>query len=246
MADSLRSVTDPAVDGGLTTVLFDFDGTLVFHEPDSFDVISAFCADIGQPLSPEAAWHGRRTRHEYFVDPIIREQLNDFSAGQFWQHFNHYLLQAMDIQGDLDSLAEELTARFDHIELVYHCPEPGCHTLTELHQRGYQLGLITNRSNVERFYKLLAEVGLPPCFDLTMASGEVGIQKPQPGIFFAALERIGTQPEQALYVGDNYWADVVGARRAGVTPVLIDPYRLFPEADCLILDRIEDLLTWLP
>jgi FMN phosphatase YigB (HAD superfamily) len=47
-------------------------------------------------------------------------------------------------------------------------------------------------------------------------------------------------------VGDNYWADVVGARRAGVTPVLLDPQGLFPEADCLVLDELDDLLAWLP
>jgi FMN phosphatase YigB (HAD superfamily) len=74
----------------------------------------------------------------------------------------------------------------------------------------------------------------------------VGISKPEPGIFYAALERLGATADQSLYVGDNYWADVIGARRAGVTPVLLDPHRLFPEADCLVLDRIDELLSWLP
>jgi putative hydrolase of the HAD superfamily len=83
-------------------------------------------------------------------------------------------------------------------------------------------------------------------FDLALASGEVGVRKPEPGIFTTALERIGATPGEALYVGDNYWADVVGALRAGVTPVLLDPYHLFPEAGCLILEQIEDLLAWLP
>lgn len=230
---------------GVRTVLFDFDGTLVFHKPDSFDVISDFCADIGQPLSAETERQGRRTRHEYFVDPVIRDHLAGLSHDEFWQHFNRHLLAAIGVEGNLDHLAEEVTARTSDLELVYHCPEAGCHTLTELRARGYGLGLITNRSNVENFYILLDRMELRSHFDLILASGEIGVSKPEPGIFFAALDRMEAKAEQALYVGDNYWADVIGARRAGVTPVLLDPHRLFPEADCLVLANIKELLTWL-
>jgi putative hydrolase of the HAD superfamily len=232
--------------GEFYTVLFDLDGTLVFHEPDSFDVISDFCAEIGQPLDAEAERQGRRTRHEYFVDPDIREQLDGFSPDQFWQHFNRHLLTALGIRGDLDRLAEEVTARFQGLELVYRCPEAGCQTLVELRARGYGLGLVTNRQNVERFHQLIDEMDLRFYFDMVLASGEVGVHKPNPGIFYAALERMGVEAGESLYVGDNYWADVIGAQRAGVMPVLFDPHRLFPEADCYVLDRIEDLLAWLP
>ncbi|HSJ54776.1 MAG TPA: HAD-IIIA family hydrolase [Anaerolineae bacterium] len=232
--------------GAVRTALFDFDGTLVFHEPDSFDVVSAFCSDIGQPLDAEAQRLGRRMRHEYFVDPIIRSELDKLSRDEFWQHFNRYLLAALKIEGDLDRLARDVSSRFDDVELVYHCPEAGCETLTELRERGYGLGLITNRDNVERFYALLDSLGLRSYFDLTLASGEVAVRKPDPGIFYAALERMVVRAEECVYVGDNYWADVVGAKRAGIQPVLLDPHRLFPEAGCAVLDQIEDLLDWLP
>jgi FMN phosphatase YigB (HAD superfamily) len=234
------------VKDSIDTVFFDFDGTLVFHEPDSFDVIRAFCAEIGQPLSAEAERRGRRTRHEYFVDPVIRGQLSGLAPGEFWPHFNRHLLDAVCVDGDLDQLAVEVTARFSDVKLTYHCPEAGCDTLTELQTRGYRLGLITNRDDVERFHRLLDQTELWPHFDLVLASGEVGVRKPDPRIFDAALERIGTVAQESVYVGDNYWVDVVGARRAGVGPVLFDPHRLFPEADCPIVERIQDLLAWLP
>jgi putative hydrolase of the HAD superfamily len=233
-------------DNSIHTVLFDFDGTLVFHKPDSFDVIIDFCADIGQPLSPEAEWQGRRTRHEYFIDPTIRDQLASFKPGEFWPHFNRHLLEAIQIEGDLDRLAEEVTSRFHGLELTYDCPQAGCDTLVELRARGYHLGLITNREHVDRFHELLDQMELGSKFDLVLASGEVGRPKPDPLIFSVALDRLGACAQESLYVGDNYWADVIGAQRAGVTPVLLDPQRLFPEADCLILDHIDDLLKWLP
>jgi putative hydrolase of the HAD superfamily len=106
--------------------------------------------------------------------------------------------------------------------------------------------LVTNRANVDRFYELLDEMALRPYFDFVLASGEVGVHKPHPGIFEVALERLGANAGESLYVGDNYWADVIGAQQAGITPVLFDPHGLFPEADCLIIERIDDLLTWLP
>jgi putative hydrolase of the HAD superfamily len=231
---------------GVRTVFFDFDGTLVFHDPDSFEIISQFCTDIGQPLSVEAEREGRRMRHQYFVDPLIREELDGLSRDGFYQHFNRYLLEALCVQGDLEQLAFELTGRFGDVKLTYHCPEAGCRTLIELRRRGYTLGLITNRENVDRFRELLRLMELGSYFDLILASGEVGIRKPEAGIFYAALDRANAEPSRSIYVGDNYWADVVGARNADITPVLYDPHGLFPEADCRILLSMDELLAWLP
>jgi HAD superfamily hydrolase (TIGR01662 family) len=228
------------------TVLFDFDGTLVFHQPDSFDVIADFCAEIDQPLSDEAIRLGRRMRHHYFVDPTIRQQMETLSRDELWRHLNRHLLEAIDIQGDLDKLAAEVTEYLGSIELTYHSPEPTAHTLGELRRRGYTLGLITNRESVDRFHEVLGMTELESHFELILASGEVGVRKPDPGIFGEALERMRAAAEQSLYVGDNYWADVVGAQRAGVTPVLLDPHGVFAEADCLVIECIDELLTLLP
>lgn len=228
------------------TVLFDFDGTLVFQEPDRFDVLRAFFAEIGQPLSPEAERRGRRAQHEYFVDPEIRDQVDSLSPEDFWRHFIGHVVDALGVVGDRATLIPEVLARLADSEHSYTCPADGCQTLAELRERGYQLGLVTNRQHVERFHELLDEFELRPWFDLILASGEVGIRKPEPGIFGVALEQMQAQAQESLYIGDNYWADVVGARQAGLTPVLLDPHQIFAEADCLLLHKVSDLLTLLP
>jgi len=229
----------------IRTILFDFDGTLVFQRPDILEVLGAFCAEIGQPLSAEAEQQLRRSRHHYFADSALRSRRAGLTPDQFWPHFNHHLLEAGAIHGDLDTLAREVTSRITALQFSHVCPSEVCHTLGELQARGYRLGLLSNRETVERFHSLLDQVDLWPYFDLILAAGEVGISKPAPGIFHAALERMGGAPEESAYVGDNYWADVVGARQAGVTPILLDPYHLFPEAGCLTLARIDELLQWL-
>jgi len=229
----------------IRAVFFDLDGTLIFHEPDSYEVIVALCVEIGQPLSQEAWRYGRRARHEYFIDPVIRERLTTMSRDEFWRQYNRHMLRAVGIQGDLTRLVEELGRRFTAINMVYRCPDATLRTLAELRTKGYRLGLITNREDLERLNAQLEEVGLWPYLDWSVAAGEVGVSKPDAAIFHLALERAGVPAGQALYVGDNYWADVVGGQRAGLRVLLLDPHHLFPEANCPVLDRIEDLLTWL-
>jgi len=51
----------------------------------------------------------------------------------------------------------------------------------------------------------------------------------------------GCAPEAAAYVGDNYYADVVGARAAGLHPILIDPLGIFPEAGCPTIRALGEL-----
>ncbi len=55
--------------------------------------------------------------------------------------------------------------------------------------------------------------------------------KPDPAIFEAALGLIGLEPGDVWYGGDMPAIDVVGARRAGIRPVLMDPLGLHHDAD---------------
>jgi putative hydrolase of the HAD superfamily len=63
-------------------------------------------------------------------------------------------------------------------------------------------------------------------------SALVGVEKPDPAIFRAALDALGVAPGEALYVGDLYDVDVVGARAAGMEAVLLLPDTTAPGPDC--------------
>jgi putative hydrolase of the HAD superfamily len=58
-----------------------------------------------------------------------------------------------------------------------------------------------------------------------------GFEKPDPRIFLPALTALGVAAADALYVGDLYEVDVVGARRAGMAAVLLDPAGLHASRD---------------
>ena len=105
--------------------------------------------------------------------------------------------------------------------------------LSQLKESGFRLGVVSNR---ERPYEQeMDQLGIRSLFEFSLAAGEVQSYKPHPGIFEAALKWVETTPEAAMYVGDNYFADVVGARRAGLRPVLYDPSGIYPDADCAVI-----------
>jgi putative hydrolase of the HAD superfamily len=93
--------------------------------------------------------------------------------------------------------------------------------LAELRQAGLRLAVISNSDG--RAEEGLKAAGLLDWFELVIDSKLVGFEKPDPRIFLAALDQMGLTPAEALYVGDIYEVDVIGARRAGLEVILLDP-----------------------
>jgi putative hydrolase of the HAD superfamily len=74
-----------------------------------------------------------------------------------------------------------------------------------------------------RVAEALDAVGLGEVFEVIVDSRIAGVEKPDPRIFHVALEGMQLAAADALYVGDLYEVDVVGARRAGMDVILLDP-----------------------
>jgi putative hydrolase of the HAD superfamily len=85
--------------------------------------------------------------------------------------------------------------------------------LAELRPR-YRLGMITNGAPDLQRLKL-AGTGLADWFDPVVVSGELGVGKPEPGIFAHALALAGAAPHEGVMIGDNWHRDIVGALGAG-------------------------------
>jgi len=84
--------------------------------------------------------------------------------------------------------------------------------LTRLRRR-VALGVISNfYGNLDR---ILAEAGIAELLTATVDSSRVGVSKPDPAIFALALRQLGCAAAEALYVGDSFDKDIVGARAAG-------------------------------
>jgi putative hydrolase of the HAD superfamily len=92
--------------------------------------------------------------------------------------------------------------------------------LEALRARGARVIVVSNWD--VSLHERLAETGLAPLVDGAVASAEIGVAKPDAGIFRHALELAGgVEPAAALHAGDSLEADVAGARAAGLRAVLV-------------------------
>ena len=75
-----------------------------------------------------------------------------------------------------------------------------------------------------------------------IVSSVFGAEKPDPAIFLAALEALDVAPDEALYVGDLYDVDVIGARAAGMDAVLLTPGGAERDRPCRTAASIDELV----
>lgn len=118
-----------------------------------------------------------------------------------------------------ESFFRDVDQAFRH-ESAFHVFPDVIPALDALQEGGFRLGVVSNWGWAAP--ELLQNLELARHFEVLSISARVGYQKPHPAIFEHALEILGVGPEAAVHVGDDPGADVVGARRAGVEPILID------------------------
>jgi FMN hydrolase / 5-amino-6-(5-phospho-D-ribitylamino)uracil phosphatase len=108
----------------------------------------------------------------------------------------------------------------------------------------YRLGVVSN------FYGNLETVcrsaGLAPLFKVMTDSRRVGVEKPDPAIFRAALDELRAAAETTLFVGDSLKRDCEGARRAGMGFVWIAPEDVQAAARTSAPGRVLAAVTRLP
>jgi len=116
-------------------------------------------------------------------------------------------------------------------------PEAGV-ALARAKAAGLIVGVISNSNGTVR--SILETTGLARDVDFVVDSGIVGVEKPDPRIFHLALEHARVPAAAACYVGDLYSVDVIGARRAGLEAVLLDPRGYWGPRDCILARGIDD------
>lgn len=199
---------------------------------------------LGLPVDEEASLRALRWEHLYWANSIdLRDDLLAHSGEteNFWIEYSRRRLVEL---GASPELAVELAPQVSkHMGEFYKpesiVPEDVRRTLPLLKEAGYILGVISNRN--EPYQELLQEHGIGEYFDFSMAAGEVQVWKPDPGIFVHAVRRLNLSVDEVMYVGDNYYADVIGSRSAGLYPVLYDPLGIFPDPDCATIKSFDEL-----
>ncbi len=118
--------------------------------------------------------------------------------------------------------------------------------LEDLRRRGYKLGIVTNGSLLMQHLKI-DNSGLRPYVDVVLVSGEEGVGKPDPEIYYRAAARLGVHPSRCVFVGDYPNTDIAGAKAAGMRPVLVQTIRHAdnPYDDVPTIDHTTELVDLL-
>ncbi len=226
-------------------ILFDLDGTLRHSVPSGYDTFVDILSDLGYTLDDEQRREGERWTHFYWsIAPELIKDIDELGAdtSAFWARYAQRQIEVLRVGDCPAELAEKvnalMTERYRPVDTV---PDDVRPTLLELRARGIKMALVSNRTEV--LAPVADALGLLDLFDLTLSAGEAGSWKPAPGIFLHALNQLGVEPADAVYVGDNFHADVEGARNAGLTPILVDPRRLYSDPRCLTIGTIAGLPT---
>lgn len=94
--------------------------------------------------------------------------------------------------------------------------------LKQLKQKGkYKIGLVSNFAHQHAVGKTLEQFGIAKYFDTLTISGKIGWRKPSPKIFEKALQALGVNASETVFVGDSAKHDIEGAKKCGIKTILV-------------------------
>ena len=218
------------------TVFLDAGGVLV--NPNWVRVSAALAEhDVAVPADRLAAAEPRAKRRLDTGETI--QATNDQQRG--WTYFNLVLTEAgVALSRATDAALAGLNAYHQQFNLWETVPDGVRPTLAALRARGFRLAVVSNANGT--LQRAFARLDLTSAVDAVFDSSDEGVEKPDPRFFQLALERVGARAETTVHVGDLFHVDVVGARAAGIRPVLLDVADLYSDADCLRVRSLSELV----
>lgn len=210
-------------------VFLDVGDTLVHADPSWPAIIVRVAADRGVEVTHDALVAAERA--------IAPEIARRFSAGErhtaslatseaFWTWVYDGLLARCAVEaGARPGIALDCHVAFNDFASWAPFADAGplLDALDARRGAGLHVGVLSNWE--EWLSPLLARLGMSRHFDAVTVSGEIGLEKPDAGIFDHALASAGldrSTAHLAVHVGDSWSADVAGARSVGITPVWLD------------------------
>jgi HAD superfamily hydrolase (TIGR01549 family) len=223
------NLTAGSLEGSLMikAVFFDYYYTLVDYDPPRQVTYSKLLGEMGVKVDPEAL-----LRPLLVADDFLSKEHSRLSLGKrpqeeavaIYGQYNGIILKEAGLEASPE-LIGNILKRWMSFQPKMALFKDVAPALDELKQRGLTLGLI---SNVDRdISATYDQLGLAKWLGLKITSQDVGFNKPRPEIFQAALQQAKVEPAEAIYVGDQYEIDVLGANRVGMRGILIDRHGFF-------------------
>jgi putative hydrolase of the HAD superfamily len=164
------------------------------------------------------------------------------SSGDTHAYFGGMLAAAGVPRERIDAVLEVFWGRQKATGLWTRPMEHARESLAALSSLGLRLAVVSNSDG--RAEQHLRDCGVLEGIEFVVDSHRVGVEKPDPAIFRVALERLGVDAGEALFVGDIRSVDEGGARAAGLHFVLLDPDGDYAAPGSNAIHTIRELPAW--
>lgn len=226
--DILRSKSAESIEppGKVRAILFDA-GDILYYRPNRGQCFKSFLREMAIE-APEG--HARDKES-------LSQQAYSGQIGQ--EQYQEAILHMYGIREPelLERGKQALRDDENNVEFFEGVQE----TLIALKRRGYLLGIVTDTANpIHAKLNWFERGGFGHVWDSIISSRELGMRKPDPRIYRAALEQLGVRADQAVFVGHRA-LELEGARNAGMQAIAFN-YDADAEADYFV-EKFPDLLT---
>ncbi len=215
-------------------IFFDVDDTLVEWTVSWADAFVGAAREAGVEVAREASLAALDTAFSTFYDDYVREHAEAGDEMEFWRAYDGRILETLGVRAGLAEATRRVVRVLrDPGARRLYAEVPGA--LRALSEHGARLGIVSGRP---RAGPDLAALGVLDYFAPVIDAFAARSAKTEGRMFHMAAEVAQAAGLPGWHVGDSYDGDVVGARAAGLRPILVDRTGAYPRADC---PRVRDL-----
>ena len=222
--------------------LFDAGGTLLRPHPSQEEVTGRVLREAGVVVDPKALVDAIHLANATLFGSHGRNAdrwTSESAIRAVWQEYYELVLRTLGERWD-PALGSRVYDAFGVAE-SWALFDDVLPALGALRERGLRLGIVSDWGTA--LVPILHAIGLSAHFGVAVVSAYAGVAKPDRDVFAYALARIGVSAHEAVYVGDVYLADVLGARGAGIEPILIDRAGRYDFVDCVVVRSLEEIVA---
>lgn len=218
----------------LDAVVFDIGGVFTIRHRD-FVMPALASVGIVAPSDPKA-YHRAHHTAVRAMSELLRERgvIHEYER-EMWKHWEHGYMRGLGVAEEnvvaAASVVMDLATETDVKDMWFQLLDENVEGFRRIVASGIPVAIVSNNdgtaeAQLRHFGICQPGVGPLTSVAIVVDSGVVGVSKPDPAIFWPALDVLGTDPGRTLYVGDTVHADVRGAEAAGMRVVQLDPYDL--------------------
>ncbi len=231
----------------ITTVIFDVYETLAYNNNGLWiDTFKKICHDQGLEIDPQHLYREWKELEVAFRNQRLNldepEKSPPFkSYEEAWRDCFVEVFSKLDLQGNAASAARETI-----VDMGERDPYPDAVEAIPKIQARWRTGILSNADD-DYLFPLLKNIGWE--FEAVLSSEGVRAYKPLPSPFWHILEKLNVRPEEAIYVGDTPYDDVLGAKGVGMRAVWINrhgasigPLEVTPDYEVKSLNELPEIL----